>query len=150
MSSKGLLTNGPERQHQGSWLSFALSSGVDWMPRVSPSHYHCSASYFTCVSRQDSWLTQSTDGLLHWTIPNIYHREFLFTLHEWKSNFNFGWLMSHFLYHLGPGLFLLSYFQLVSCLLSSCQRVDKRNKNWNRSIWLFDSGPDERCVGRGY
>ena len=37
-----------------------------------------------------------------------------------------------------------SYFQLVSCSLRSCQRVGKRNKNGNWSIWLFDSSPDER------
>ena len=67
MNNKGLLTNGPEWQQQGSWLSFALSSGVDWMPRVSSSHYCCSASYITCVSGQDSWLTQNYYKNILWT-----------------------------------------------------------------------------------
>lgn len=57
--------------------------------------------------------------------------------------------MNHFLSYLGPGLFFPSYVQLVSCSLRSCQRVGKRNKNWNRSIWFFDSSLNERFMGRG-
>lgn len=41
-------------------------------------------------------------------------------------------------------LLFSSNLQLVSCSVRSCQRVGKRNKNGNWSIWLFDSRPDER------
>lgn len=41
-------------------------------------------------------------------------------------------------------LLFSSSLQLVSCSVRSCQRVGKRNKNGNWSIWLFDSRPDER------
>lgn len=45
-------------------------------------------------------------------------------------------------------LLFSSNLQLVSCSVRSCQRVGKRNKNGNWSIWLFDSRPDERSGGK--
>ena len=48
---------------------WALPWALEWTecPWVPSSHYCCSASYITCVSGQDSWLTQNYYKNILWT-----------------------------------------------------------------------------------